>query len=399
MPESTEGSVQGRGQEEMMPERGDPFELEEGIPQDLSPEELAGLYPAGHDRGGKDEDDSAEMNDEEGAHEPDSAARGAELPEDHGLGAVGPPLAEDLFAEAEEGPLADSREIALPVGEAPSARGEPRFSTLTDLAPSPIAGVEPPPATETLPPDQDMVGLLVPEERVGGLWRRADDLRDRIYGNIDNLHLARQLLDQVERARNQLMSGRENYEEAERALSEVEYRIHHAGRVREWSRTIGTRLLLYELAWALAIVLGMMYLPNAVSGFVASSSTLGGTSNLLDASIGVTTMLWGGLGGVVGALVALRKHVARDQDFDRQWSIWYITNPLMGVVLGAFVFLLVRAGLFALLPGSEAQIQSTWLIYAFAWLAGFQQNVAYGLVERVVRIFDVERSTVPDKTE
>ncbi len=391
MPDSSEGSVRGRGPKEMLPERGNPFAFDEGEPRDLTAEELAELYPVGSERAVGDPslaDDYQVGPEDRGA---ESVRTGVMSPaEDHGLGAIGPPLPEDFFGGGEERTQTGMPEIPMPGAEETEEDRGPFISTRAIPMPSPIADMSGGPTSEKLAAAEDLANLLVPEARLRNLWLRADDLRDRVYRSIDSLHLARQLLDQIEQGRNQLMAGRENYEEAERVLNEVEYRLHHAGRVREWSRTVGNRLLIYEILCAVAIVAGMIFLPSAVSTFVEANFSTVAPEGLVDASTAITTMLWGGLGGVVGALMALRTHIAREQDFDQQWSIWYVTNPIMGIVLGAFVFLVVRAGLLALLPGSEAQIQSTWLLYALAWLAGFQQNVAYKLVERLVSIFDVD---------
>ncbi len=384
MPDRSEGSVLGSGPEEMLPERGDPFAFEEQPPRDLTPEELAELYPSGSER--SREAEGAEV-------QPPAGGR-----EDRGMSAVGPQMPDDLFGEVES--AAEVAEPSLPDMPVPTFEPEPpreasRFSTAAAL-PSP--SVQPPasPAPPELDSEEALVNLFVSDDQLRDLWAWADTLRGRVYQEIDNLNLARRLLDQIEQSRNQLMASRDNFEEAERILGEVEFRIHHAGRVREWSRSIGTRLLLYELVWALAIVVGMLYLPSGVTRFVQQNLPNLSEQTALDTNTAVFTLLWGGLGGVVGALVALRTHVARDQDFDRQWSIWYVTNPMMGVVMGAFVFLIVRAGLFALLPNSETQIQSIWLVYAFAWLAGFQQNVAFDLVERVVKVFALSRDSERD---
>lgn len=406
MQEDREGSVVGRGKEEMVPERGDPFDYDEMPPRDLTPEELAELYPAGAER--KESADASAVetpvpaNDEvtvEGAIaavevEAEPGLEGPPL--DHGLGAVGEPLPEDMLAE---------EEVAAPmeVDEIPAAEGkQPRFTTLGRAGAGPFEGMVPgepsvPAISEGLAADGELVSLLVSDDRLRALWNRVDLLRQRVYQEIDNLMLARQLLNQLERARNQLMASRGNFEEAERALSEVEYRVYHAGRVRAWSATIGVRLLYYEILWVLLIIAGMLFLPQLMEGYIPQAFPSEAAVILSDVKTAISTMMWGGLGGVVAALMGLRLHVAQEQDFDRQWSIWYITNPIMGIVLGAFVFLIVRASLFALLPSSEAQIQSTWLIYALGWLAGFQQNVVYDLVGRLVKILEVEGPVKPNE--
>ena len=383
MTDVNEGSVEGRGKSEMMPERGDPFAFEEA-PRDLTAEELAALLPSGLERRHAPPQDAAQP---EGISTSRLPVVGTE--EDHGLGAVEPGLAEESpTREQPWRPAATERRAPVPTGR-PSA---PRYSTAARSAPGSANAAAYGRSEVVGEFSEEMVQLLVSDERLRQVWDRADFLRSRVYDEINNLPLARQLLDRIERARNQLMAGRENFEEAERVLNEAEYRIHLAARVREWSASIGKRLLVYELAWVLVIALGMLYLPRLAQD-VAQSAFAAGESVLSDLSVILNTMLWGGLGGVVNALVGLRTHVARDQDFDRQWAMWYVTNPIMGIVLGAFVFLIVRGGLLAILPNSGGEIQSTWLVYAFGWIAGFQQNVAYDLVERVVKIFQGGSST------
>ncbi|HKZ54007.1 MAG TPA: hypothetical protein VJ123_00890 [Anaerolineales bacterium] len=383
MTDVNEGSVEGRGKSEMVPERGDPFAFE-GDPRDLTAEELAALLPSGLERRQEPAHDAAQP---QGALAPEFPAMGTE--EDHGLGAVEAGAVEESPAREQPWrPAATERRAPIAAGRSSA----PRYSTVgrstLGSADAAVTG-----RSEVVGEfSEEMVQLLVSDERLRQVWDRADFLRSRVYDEINNLPLARQLLDRIERARNQLMAGRENFEEAERVLNEAEYRIHLAARVTEWSASIGKRLLVYELAWVLVIALGMLYLPRLAQD-VAQSAFAAGESVLSDLSVILNTMLWGGLGGVVNALVGLRTHVARDQDFDRQWAMWYVTNPIMGIVLGAFVFLIVRGGLLAILPNSGGEIQSTWLVYAFGWIAGFQQNVAYDLVERVVKIFQGGGST------
>jgi hypothetical protein len=147
--------------------------------------------------------------------------------------------------------------------------------------------------------------------------------------------------------------------------------------------------------WAILMVWGLLSLVPWVRNIIAGTVTDGpipGFTSASDVEILVNSLLWGGLGGVVGALYALWRHVAEDQDFDRQFSMWYITNPIMGLFLGAFSFLIIRAGLFSLTSGggSSAAITSPYFLYVMAWIVGFQQNVAYDIVRRVLGIFRVE---------
>ena len=103
----------------------------------------------------------------------------------------------------------------------------------------------------------------------------------------------------------------------------------------------------------------------------------------------------------MGGLYALWKHAADTQDFDAQYRMWYLTNPILGISVGAFIFLVIRAGLFSLVAGTSqtTPISSAWLIYAAAWIAGFKQNVVYQVVHRILNVFQVNDSgTTPQET-
>jgi len=92
------------------------------------------------------------------------------------------------------------------------------------------------------------------------------------------------------------------------------------------------------------------------------------------------TLMWGGVGGIVGGLWSLWKHVARDQDFDKQHTMWYLTQPVMGIILGGVIHLLFMAGVLVIQSGSTspgATAAVRWFPSLVACLAGFRQNFAY----------------------
>jgi hypothetical protein len=217
-------------------------------------------------------------------------------------------------------------------------------------------------------------GLLVSQERIAQLWERIDGAQLDIPEKIPNLPIARQLIAELEQARSLMMDGIENYEEAESAISQVELRIAIAERSKADGR-IAIALFLYELIWAIGLITFFL----TVTG-----------SNLTDQMILVQSAAWGGLGGIAGAFYALWKHVSRDVDFSKQYSLWYITNPIMGAVLGAFVFLVTKFGLISLSSGtSPIEITSPFVIYILAFVVGYQQNAAWDLMRRILKVFRI----------
>jgi hypothetical protein len=246
-----------------------------------------------------------------------------------------------------------------------------------------------PPPTNLTPDGAAIIGLYVTPQRVGLLHNRIDSAMEQVKDLVNNLSLAATLFDRLESARQLMFSALDNYDESERLVVEVEHRMEFMRRVRLASRTVGTWLLLYELFVFLLLAGVFIYINlEPVAGLLKDASPL----SPVDLVQFFNTLIWGGLGGIVGAFYALWKHIASEQDFDPQYYLWYLTNPILGIALGAFIFLVFQAGFFSLTAGSEEgiTIRSALVIYVFAWVSGFKQNVVYDIVRRILDVFRVE---------
>ena len=70
----------------------------------------------------------------------------------------------------------------------------------------------------------------------------------------------------------------------------------------------------------------------------------------------------------------------------------------MGLVLGAFVFLVTKFGLLSLFSGStNLEISSPFVIYILAFVVGYQQNVAWDLMRRILKVFQLGGDGDKDK--
>lgn len=262
---------------------------------------------------------------------------------------------------------------AVREGETLELVGEPIGSVIPDLV--------------NLEPDEKMVRLFIRKEALELLWKQADKLQHQVTEEIHNLKLANAHLARIQNARNYLLAGEGNYEEAARSLAEVEHRLVFNKRVMAQTRERAPILFAYQLLWLIAI---------GYFVWIMNYGALADLGNLM--IIGVvsvyqflSSLAWGALGAVVGGIYALWKHVSDLQDFDSQYTLWYITNPILGVVLGAFVFLVIQAGFFSMTSGvnTDQPIQSAMIIYVLAWIAGFKQNVVYQIVQRILDVFQV----------
>ncbi len=340
--------------------------------------------------------------------------------QDFGMAAGYPPT-----SELPEDPGAAKAEMEKPPEEA--ARGAPLFSHLA----LEIPGLEPqtpaPQQKEALDADPEMLNLLVSDDDLRELWQRADVAQGMINQEIHSIEIGRQMLNHIRDGRNELLAGRDHYEEAERFINEVDFRVQLSRLVRKWTKQWGWWLFLYQILVGI-VLLGLIITqfgsfafagakeinlsqvtptPTAVTGQAESENepaptptpavVVGRSGAKWVRGMGpdmiylMVTMLWGGIGGVVGALTSLIQHTSIDQDFDKQHKMWYFGSPWVGVALGASVFLLTRAGLLSLID-SSTDIQSPIIIYVLGFLCGYRQNVFTELIKRVLNAFRFEET-------
>ena len=309
--------------------------------------------------------------------------------DDRGMGAGFFVSEEELQPTGE--PLPEEAEYAPPpVPEPLPEAGE--FSADIYFPPGPTIEIHPSPViVGDLIADANQLEKQITDDRVTRLLNRAENAQRRINDEIDSIELARELLELLRSASTLIISGKDKYEEAERSLNEVEYRLSYSRRVKIWSDAIAYRLLAYEVFWLMTLGLGALFIPSLLSTLLGQLNTWAPSSLpdfilMDDLFLGVSTALWGGLGGVVGAMFALWRHVSLKQDFNPQHKMWYYTQPIMGIPIGVVVFLLVRIGIGFTVEG-VLNFSSPYAIYMVAWIAGFQQNVLYEIIRQMLKIF------------
>ena len=101
-----------------------------------------------------------------------------------------------------------------------------------------------------------------------------------------------------------------------------------------------------------------------------------------------TTMMWGGLGGVVGAFYSLYWHVAKVRDFDKQYTMWYVVQPVIGLLVGALVHLLFGSGLLTAQGVNQQDeiVPVSLFPFAVAAIAGFRQRFILEMIDRVIQV-------------
>ncbi len=216
---------------------------------------------------------------------------------------------------------------------------------------------------------------------------------DRAYKAVtkhlsNNIEIAKQALEALRGAREKLIeldSRPDLFDEAELSLEQVHATLVQVDNSRRWSVTYGIPILLFEMLW-MFLLMGAVLFDAPLAKWAQSTfglETPQGAKLAMRALLPFwDALVWGGIGGVVGAFYNLYRHI-NDQDFDRQYTINYILQPIMGIVLGGIVYLLVLTGFLFLSVASQAQVgaetnaATTYVPALIACLAGFKQEYFY----------------------
>jgi len=179
-------------------------------------------------------------------------------------------------------------------------------------------------------------------------------------------------------ARTKLSGDKMNSDDVLNDLDTVKRRLIQAYKSRSMWPRVFIKLLVYNFLIAAGLVV-LIFLKSLVPD---SGSTRSMAAGVLACAV------WGCLGGIVDAFQALIEHFT-DQNFDRQFQSWYFLHPLMGVSLGAVVYLIFQAGLasvgnsVATTGSATVQVGITSLSIVVAFLAGFKQTSAIAFVNGI----------------
>jgi hypothetical protein len=95
----------------------------------------------------------------------------------------------------------------------------------------------------------------------------------------------------------------------------------------------------------------------------------------------------------MGILYSLYWRVAFKQNFDRQYMMYYLVQPIMGFVLGAVTHLIITAGFLTFNNAAGALSPITTLVQlVIGFIAGFRQRVVYLMIDKLVQKIAPEES-------
>ena len=182
--------------------------------------------------------------------------------------------------------------------------------------------------------------------------------------------------------------------QAEYYVEYVRARLRRAAESEGAARKYQWPILIWGLLW-FAVFLTLLILLNE-SWFREAILPSDNGNTLVDLDIFLSTMIWGGIGGVVAVLYSLFKHVGQ-RDFDLHYGLSYLGKPFMGLILGATVYMVFNLVLrvLGIMPaGAEeagkvtAPAVAPGVMYLVAWASGFKENRIFDLVDQgMKRVF------------
>lgn len=199
--------------------------------------------------------------------------------------------------------------------------------------------------------------------------------------------------DILRRARLILLKDPEQFADAEYLVRQVRARMNQIEQSLAGARVYALRIFAYQTVWM--AVLALLALVTTVGGttFSAWTAYLLGipleSERLNWAVLFISTLAWGGIGGVTSALWSLYHHVSVLRDYDPVENLWYYSQPVLGMVLGGVVFLVIGSGFLVVqvdLAAQDAALGARLLPAAVAVVAGFRQTMFLDLVERIIAL-------------
>jgi hypothetical protein len=181
------------------------------------------------------------------------------------------------------------------------------------------------------------------------------------------------------------------YDEALYRVAVVKTMLVRKRNLRRWSYSWGMFVFLYAVIWLAAFIAGF-FLPIGDSSAVTGDLSAG----VIALRAAWLSSLAGGIGGTIAILYSLSWRVAIKHEFDRQYIMKYLVQPIMGFILGAMIFFVTTAGFLFFGGGDRLLVSSTEgaflgvsqlvaLQILLGFIAGFRQRVVYYIIDRIVK--------------
>jgi hypothetical protein len=228
-----------------------------------------------------------------------------------------------------------------------------------------------------------VLGYVGPKQRQT-LWQEISDLYKEVPDVLCMDDLQDEALALLHDAQDILMERPRQFDVAQYKVSQVRSILTRRKNIIRWTNTYGWGTFIYEALWIVALGAAILFAPLVVEWI---ESYVGEGSGFISVADLWNTAAWGSIGGVLGALYSLYWHAAQVKDFHRQYLMWYIVQPVIGVIIGAVVYVITGAG-FIGASGETASGQQALVPlfrFAVACIASFRQRFILEVVDRIIQ--------------
>jgi hypothetical protein len=251
----------------------------------------------------------------------------------------------------------------------------------------------------TLPQEVDpdtamaqQVARYVGRERYKKLQQEIEALHTEVESELSIIkEEAEQALEMLAKAHNIILEDRREYDQAFTLVSSVKAMLARKRKLEHDSYSWGLLVFGYAAAWLLAFIVGFYY------GGILQKDLTGEAAIVAGA---LSSALAGGIGGVIGILYSLYWHVSHKRDFDPQYIMTYLVNPIMGFVLGAIIYFVVATGFAVVNLPAEVKQDSTWATLfgvLLGWIAGFRQRFVFETIDKIVQLLTARPPSTDEK--
>jgi hypothetical protein len=224
------------------------------------------------------------------------------------------------------------------------------------------------------------VTRYIGRDRRENLDEEIESLYDRVASELDRPEEVTAAFRILHEAQDIIFEDARQYDEALYRVSTVKAMIAHKRHLARWSYTWGLFVFFYALVWLIAFFAGLLFRDQL-------SDALGTSSEMVKViRSGWLPAVAGGIGGITGILYSLYWRVSKARDFDPQYVMYYLTQPILGFILGAVFYFIIAAGFLTFNRGELLDTFGVTALYVFlGWSAGYRQRAVLETIEKIMR--------------
>lgn len=103
----------------------------------------------------------------------------------------------------------------------------------------------------------------------------------------------------------------------------------------------------------------------------------------------IVTLFAAGVGSTITAVMGYLEHASIKKDFDPAFTPWYVARPILGLLLGALFYFVLKGGLLATVSGADETGSLPLNEYALAGLGGLVGLFSKNALEKLREVFNI----------